>query len=447
MKVNGRRVAVKILLKAEKRSEFSNKLLNSTFREYDIDNVEQRFISNLVYGVLENRINIDYKIRKFSKARLKKIENEILMILRVSVYQLDHMDKVPESAVVNEAVKMAKKVNSRFGGFVNGILRSYIREKDNIPYPSKEKDLVSYLSVIYSHETWMIEKWIEQYGEDITTEILMANNEKPHLSIRVNNLKTDIGSLKSKLTEKGMLVRNSLLVEDGLIIESLGDNKIHKLDEFNEGLFQIQDESSMLVSVIADPKPGDFVMDVCAAPGGKTTHMAQIMKNNGRVIARDLHEDKLKLVRENAVRLGIEIIETQAVDGMIHNREYNEKCDIVIVDAPCSNLGIIRRKPDVKYKKTEAGVVDLSKIQYSILENSAKYLKKGGKLLYSTCTIDKIENEEVCQAFLLNNPDFTMETIEGYEKFNKSKDKNVLQMIPTVNGTDGFYICKMIKKH
>lgn len=460
MKINARKMALRLLEEIENEKEFSHVVINSYFEQYDLESVDRRFISFLVLGILENKMLLDYYIRKFSKQRFGKIPNEIVIILRMGIYQIKFMSKVPNSAAVDESVKLAKKVSAEYGKFVNGILRNFIREGENIQLPDKKRHPATYLSVLYSHPEWLVSKWIKQYGQKFTEELLRSNNQRPNLSLRVNTLKTSPDLYKEKLRAANIGFDESKILKQAVLLNNLNELSVSELPGYTEGEFQIQDESSMLASVLANPKPGDMVIDVCSAPGGKATHIAELMGNKGLVHARDISENKLKIVEENIKRLGAGIINLKLYDAISFDTEIGECADVVLVDAPCSGLGIIRRKPDIKYNKSEEELIELSMLQKQILETSSKYVKKGGTLLYSTCTINSDENEDVINWFLSKNPEFKLasdieeinqKTINKMESIlNKTGldlilKKSMITLYPHVHGTDGFFMAKMIK--
>lgn len=433
MKVNARKVILEILTEIEK-GKYSNQLIQELQKREDLDGRDKKFISKIVYGVIENKLYLDYMIRKFSSIRLKKIDADILNILRMSAYQIIYLDKVPDSAVVNEAVKLVKKINHRHSGFANGLLRNFIRKHQDVTLPDNELEK---LSVKYSHPLWLVERFVKSFGFDFTEDLLSANNETPKLVIRTNTILINREDLITKLELAGLEVEKSDIVEEGIIIESLGTDAIDQLSLFKKGYFTVQDESSMLVGHILDPTAKDYVLDLCAAPGGKTTHLSQLMGNKGQIYACDISDKKLDLVKENVKRLGLNNIRMFLNDGTVLNENFVDKFDKVLLDAPCSGLGIIRRKPDIKYQKTEETIKDLNQVQYTMLTHSAKYVKSGGVLVYSTCTIEASENRDMIDKFLSEQPEFERVYI------NDTED---LQMYPNVDGTDGFYICKLRRR-
>jgi 16S rRNA (cytosine967-C5)-methyltransferase len=436
MKINARKVILEILDDCD-RQQFSNKLIQDMYKNKDIPTIDKGFISKIVYGVIENKLYLDFVIRKFSSVRLKKIEPSILNILRMSAYQFIYLDKTPDSAVVNEAVKLTKKASFRHSGFVNGLLRNLMRDFNKVQLPNKEKETVSYLSIKYSHPEWLVDRWLGVFGLDFTEELLSANNQTPNLSIRVNTLKTNREDLMTNLTSMGISCEKSDIVEDGIIITDSKPLSLNDNEAFVNGLFTVQDESSMKVSELLAPKAGEHVLDLCAAPGGKSTHMSQLMEGKGQVIACDLTDKKLVLIKENINRLGLKNIQMKVNDATLKNESFLDRFDKVLVDAPCSGLGIIRRKPDIKYQKSLEDLVALKDIQTKIIEQASSYVKSGGVLMYSTCTIEENENRKIVDAFLASHPEFSILPFE---------DQEDLQLYPNVHGTDGFYCCKLKRK-
>ena len=445
MSANPRNIALRILLDIDEKKGYSNLSIAKNIKE-EISQKDENLIRELVYGSLENRLYIDYIISKASKIKENKIHPTIMGILRLGIYQLAFMDKIPDSAAVNESVKLANKYgNKGSSGFVNGVLRSISRDKERF-LSIDIKDQVKYLSIKYSHPEELVKRFIKDFGREFTEDLLMANNTTALLNIRVNTLKTDKDSLKSKLEDKGFKISYGQYANDSLIIHNPA--RITSLEEFTEGLFTIQDESSMLVTQLLDPKEGSLVIDLCSAPGGKSTHIAQYMNNKGLIISRDKFPHKIKLVEDNAKRLGIDIIKTELYDALDLDESLIGKADYVLVDAPCSGLGLIRRKPEIKWNKSSEDIEGLSKLQEDILNVARRYLKVGGILMYSTCTILDQENIQVVENFLKENKDFRLMEIEDKNLSHQGIDslkKGYIQLYPNKNNTDGFFIAKMIK--
>ncbi|MTI67596.1 MAG: 16S rRNA (cytosine(967)-C(5))-methyltransferase RsmB [Firmicutes bacterium] len=441
MSYNTRLKAYKILFEINEKKAYSNISIQRNTK--GIEKLDEAFIRELVYGVLENKLYIDWVIKKYSKLKFKKISPKILQILRLGVYQIVFMDKIPDSAACNESVKLAKIVSHKGTfGFVNGVLRNIARNKEKVREP-KISNKIKYLSIKYSHPEWMVKKWLNEFGFKFTKELLEKNNTKPHLNIRVNTLKVSKESLMDKLKNEGFDVKETKYALDGIIINN--PSRITDLEEFKKGFFTIQDESSMLVAQIMNPKENSLVLDVCSAPGGKATHIAQKMNNNGKVIARDIYEHKVNLINENSKRLGIDIIETEIFNGSKLDENLLEKVDYCLVDAPCSGLGLIRRKPDIKWTKRKDEIEKLVKLQKDILINASKYLKTGGTLIYSTCTIENKENLELINTFIKEKQNYKLESFSNLVNIDESTTKGYLQMYPNIHSTDGFFIAKLKK--
>ncbi|SHK02156.1 16S rRNA (cytosine967-C5)-methyltransferase [Geosporobacter subterraneus DSM 17957] len=438
--VNARRIALDVLVDIEKNNAFSNIALQRAMKNREIEDRDRRFVTELVYGVIENKIYLDYIINRLSKVKHSKIKVEVLNLLRMALYQIIFLDRIPSAAAVNESVKIVKKIEFGAAGYVNGLLRNFLRRREELKLDRQNMDVSEYLSIRYSHPKWLVEKWLKDFGEDFTEGLLGGNNERPSLTVRVNTLRTNKRDLIKILSAQGLEITEGKYSPEALYISNA--TNIEKLKAFQEGLFQIQDESSMLVAHVVNPEPGDFVMDLCAAPGGKTTHMAQLMKNQGRIIAWDIYDHKIKLIRDTARRLGISIIDTQCNDARELKQEYLGKADRVLVDAPCSGLGIIRKKPEIKYNKNLEDISKIVSIQVDILKNGARYVKKSGFLVYSTCTIEKKENIGVMEQFLKENEDFELVNINENLPAALRSDSKHLQLYPHIHGIDGFFICK-----
>ena len=419
---NPRKVAVNILLKIEKESAFSNIAVANLLKEAELDSKDKALVSALVYGVLDRKITLDALLSRFMKTPLKKTAPFTLQVLRTALYQILFMDKIPESAAVNEAVKLIKKSKeSRNSGFVNAVLRSCIREENLIPQGDSPKDL----EIRYSCPLWIIESFIKDYGKETAIDLLEESLKAAPVTLRVNTIKTDAEKLKADLEKEGISVT---LNEDSLTVAKGFD--ISKCDAFKKGMFHVQDMASQKAVEGLSPKKGERVLDLCAAPGGKSFTMAELMENEGELISCDLYENRVKLISNNAKRLGLDIIKTRTADASVYDESLG-LFDAILCDVPCSGLGVIRRKPDIKYKP-HTDFKELEEIQYSILCNAVKYLKKGGRILYSTCTLRKEENENLLNRFLKDNNNFRKE----YEH----------TFMPHTDKTDGFYCGLLIKE-
>lgn len=419
-----RKTAYQTLLEIEKNQAYSNIELNHQIGQLKPEN--PAFVRELVYGVLENQIYLDHILKQLIPKGLKGVKKPMKVLLRMGLYQLIFMDSVPEYAAVNETVKLARKVAPGRDGFLNGVLRGYGKKKDQISIPDPKKDLVSYLSVKYSFDPSIVKLWLSQYNAEETEVLLQNSNMRPPLSIRVNLTKTTEDDLAEELKSQGFTLEKAGLCDRVFFVKGSG---LLETDAFAAGKFSVQDTASVLAVDILAPKPGDIVMDICAAPGGKTLAMGEKMENQGRILAFDIYAHKLDLMQVQANRLGLSIIETGEQDGTVFNESYVELADKVLVDGPCSGLGVLRRKPEIKHRPVLEDVAELAEKQLAILENACRYVKPGGDLLYSTCTINKKENGDLAREFLGKHPDYEM-----------MEEK---QLLPGADDADGFYICKM----
>lgn len=441
-----REVALKVLYNIEVNKAYSNITLDEEINKNMkiLDNRDIGFISELTYGVITWKLTIDEIIKKYSNLRLKKISPWILNILRMGIYQIVFLNKVPKSAAVNESVNLAKRYGHKgSSNFVNAILRKV--SKNDYEEMFNIENNVERISKTTSMPVWIVETLLKENTLEKVEEICKNSNLKPELSIRVNNLKTSKEELKKKLEEKDIKVENGVL-EDFLILKNA--KNIENIEEFKNGFFTVQDEAAGLTAKILNPQINDTVLDACSSPGGKTTYLAEIMKDKGEVIAFDIHPHRVKLVEQVSKRLNLKSIKTDVKDSSIYDEKYKEKFDKILLDVPCLGLGVLKRKPDIKWQRKKEDIKEISKIQKQILDTCSKYLKKGGALVYSTCSILKEENEDVVNEFLEENENFEMEKIELEENnyFKKFCKNNKFLQVYQSEKSDGFFICKMIKK-
>ncbi len=418
--VNPRKTAVKALLKIEKDISYSNLTINSIFKELEITQSDKAFVTALIYGVLERKITLDYVLQNHIKTPLKKVSQFSLQVLRVALYQIMFMDKIPQSAAVNEAVKLIKNSKeSRNSGFVNAVLRNILRSEKLLPEGDSAKDL----SVLYSCPVEIIESFVKDYGTENTKALLVESLKPAPLTVKVNTLKTDIDTFKSEIgveTAETSLA-SAFVLKQGI---DIANNPLYK-----DGCFYVQDLASQKVVEVLNPQPDERMLDMCSAPGGKSFTSAINMENMGEIISCDLYEHKCNLIKQSAERLGLSIITPKVCDATVFDESLGE-FDCILCDVPCSGLGIIRRKPEIKYKNF-GEFQNLPEIQYKILSNAKNYLKQGGRLLYSTCTLRKAENEEIVSRFLDENLDFSLEYSHTF--------------MPHIDGTDGFF-CALLKR-
>ena len=400
-------------------------------KKSNIDERDYNFIKEITTGVIRNRTYLDYVIKVNSRIKIKRIHKIILSILEMAIYQMYFLDKVPDYSIVDESVNLAKIYGNRGSiSFTNGILRS-IAKKD--PPQVKIEDSIDNLSTFYSHPKFYTEYFYNNCGEEFTKKLLKANNEMPPFTIRVNTLKTSKSDLMSNLKELGFEIEETVY-DNALNI--LNPKGVIDTKYFDEGHFYVQDLGSILVASFLNPRENSSLLDLCAAPGGKTTHLADLMNNTGEIMACDKSQGKIKLIQENAKRLGAKNIETRVNDARVLNEDFIDKFDYVLVDAPCSGIGLYRKKPDIKWNKDLEDIKSLAEIQFEILDKAKDYVKDGGELLYSTCSLSKIENEDVINKFLENNKNF---------KIKKLRDREVLKLFPSTDGSDGFSISLMEK--
>lgn len=435
---DARRFTKEMLKTCFEKSSYSNILLDNVLAESSLSAQDKKFVSNLFYGVIERRITLDAVINRYSKRPVERLSNDVLQILRMAIYQILYMDSVPDRAAVFESVKLAKtKKNPALGGYVNGVLRVFLRDGKKLPQANGK---ISNLSIKYSCPEWLIEKWIKEYGESLAFEMLESSVGAPPVTGRLNVLKKSKEQIINDF--KDLNIDFQLRTEVQNCVEFFNIGEISRSRLYNEGLFHIQDISSQICCEILDPKPDETVLDVCSAPGGKAFTIAEIMNNQGKVIACDLYEHRVKLIKDGAVRLGIDIIDAMINDATVSSDEIGI-ADKVLCDVPCSGLGVIRRKPEIKYKNP-SDFDNLRDIQRKILETSSNYLKKGGVLVYSTCTLSKAENDDIIDWFLENHSDFEKGSINGFANIKDGEYK--ITVTPKMFNSDGFFIAKLIKK-
>ena len=444
--ISEREIVLGILLEITKEGGYSHIVLRNTLEKYQyLDKKERAFITRVVEGTLEHLIEIDYIINQFSKEKVNKMKPVIRTIIRNSVYQIKYMDSVPNSAVCNEAVKLAEKKGFfQLKGFVNGVLRNIDRNVSNIQYPDK-KNMVEYMSIKYSMPIWILEEWGKSYDFSVIERILQGFLEEKGTTIRCNLNKISKEELVEKLKKENVRVKEHAYLPYALEIS--GYNYLGDMESFREGDFQVQDISSMLVSEIADPKKEDYVIDVCSAPGGKALHMADKLGETGYVEARDLTDYKVSLIEDNIERSGMKNIRAVKQDALICDEESKEKADIVLADLPCSGLGVLGKKTDIKYKMTRETQQELKKLQRKILSVVQNYTKPGGTLVYSTCTINEEENIGNVRWFLKQYPQYQLVSVEDRlcDELKPSVKEGCLQLLPGIHNSDGFFIAKFRK--
>ena len=451
---NTRETAFQVIYKVLEEEEHSHVVLRQTLKkEQDAEKRDRAFVTRLVEGTLEHLITIDYILNQVSKTPVKKMKPVLRMVLRMSVYQLLFMDSVPDSAVCNEAVKLVKSKGLQgLSGFANGVLRNVARNREEWStesfYPDKKKQPANYLSIRYSLPEWLCSYFVKEYGFVNAEKIAEGSLRNPKMTIRCNTAKITKNELKERLISQGFEVEDGIYAKDALYLT--GYDMLEKIPEFEEGLFQVQDESSMLVAELSGLKAGNLVLDVCSAPGGKAVHAANLLEalGGGTVISRDVSEKKTTLIKENTERMQAKNIVIQVADATKIDEAMIEKADVVIADLPCSGIGIMAKKPEIRYRMTAENQKELVKLQKEMLGVVHRYVKPGGILMYSTCTINKEENEEnakeICEKYgfvpALN------EVVVPESLRAEIKEDGWLQLLPGLHACDGFFIARLKKK-
>ena len=438
--MDAREAAMLALNACQRQGGWSDGALKKQLSAAELSGRDAALATQLCFGVLQNQMLLDFYLSKFSNIPLKRMEGKVVQTLRLGAYQMLFLTRIPHSAAVNSAVALVKAhcKNPRAAGMVNGILRSMERSLQNMPV-IPQGDPVAYLSTLYSHPEWLVKEFILSLGEEETAQLLAADNSQPPTAVMVNTTRTTAETLKAMLEADHVEAEPHPWLENCLLLSRTGD--LERLEAFQQGLFYVQDPASRLSVLAAGAKPGMRVLDCCAAPGGKSFAAAIAMENQGEIVSCDLHPHKKKLIQAGADRLGLTIITPKTADGKVFRPEWERAFDLVLVDAPCSGLGVIRKKPDIRYKDP-APLADLPAVQLDILRNAARYVRPGGTLMYSTCTLLYRENGEVVETFLAENKAYKAEafTLPGPDGPVQSGS---VTLWPHRHGTDGFFISKM----
>lgn len=440
--MDAREAALLTLNTCQRQGGWSDGALKKQLAAGGLEGREAALATQLCFGVVQNEMLLDFYISKFSNISLRRMESKVIQVLRLGLYQMLFLAKIPQSAAVNCSVELTRThcKNPRAPGMVNAILRSLQRNLNQLP-TIPQNDLAEYFSILYSHPVWLVEELLPLLGSEGTAEFLQANNSQPPMTAMVNTTKAAVQEATELLAEQGVEVTPHPWLENCLILNKTGN--LERLDAYEQGLFYIQDPASRLMALASGAAPGMRVLDMCAAPGGKSFAAAIQMDNQGEVISCDLHPHKKKLIQAGADRLGLSIIKPMTADGKVRREEWGSAFDLVLVDAPCSGLGVIRKKPDIRYKDPKP-LEDLPQVQQAILENAAGYVKPGGVLMYSTCTILPRENGEIVSAFLEKHPEFVREAFELPGAAGRV-EAGEITLWPQVHQTDGFFICKLRK--
>lgn len=447
---NAREGALHVLYDVEKEGAYVNLALAKILREDSFDSRDAALLTQLVYGTLRYQAVLDYYLGELLRKPPDNFPLWIYLILRLSLYQLLFLDKIPPSAAVNEGVKLAKKYGHKGTvSLVNAVLRNFLRSKDRLALPTKEDSWTDYLNLTLSHPAWLTAYLLKDWPESEIEAFYNYNNSRDSITLRVNTLKISRNQLIKDLLKLGIRAEQGRMAPESLILKGAGN--IFSQSVFKEGYCTVQDQSSMLAAHALAPAKGSCVLDLCAAPGGKATHLAQLMEDQGEIHAIDIHPHKLKLIRDNCQRLGINSITAKEGDSLELPLEYQEWADYILLDAPCSGLGVLGSRPDLRWQKREQDIYTMAQLSASLLLQAAAYLKVGGTLLFSTCTITKEENIQNIAGFLESRPDFALKPLENLTEMAFDQDdlsqlnKGYWQLLPQKHGVDGFFLARLEK--
>lgn len=435
-----------VLTQVEQEGAYSNLLLNTALQKSSLAKSDAGLATELIYGTISRLNTLDYFLDKFVNKGVQKLQPWVRALLRISLYQVVYLDRIPDHAVVSEAVNLAKRRGHQgISGMVNGVLRNILRQKESLAIP-ENMPAAQRISLLHSHPQWLVERWISQYGIETTEAICAANNEPPAVSVRVNTTMISRDDMLTLMSSHGLDATPSSLSPYGIVVKGAGNMAL--TDWYRDGMISIQDESSMLVAEAVQPEPGMRVLDSCAAPGGKSAHMGELMKDEGSIVANDIHAHKGKLISDQASRLGLDSISIVTGDALdLVDRFEPASFDRILLDAPCSGLGVIRRKPDLKWGKSQEDIHEIAALQLRLLESVSTLLRPGGLLVYSTCTIEPLENEGVVSAFLEGHSEFEIAE-DGLGALSRLEEKSLLQgggiqILPQHYHSDGFYIARL----
>ena len=436
-----RGTAVKILNRVERTDSYLDKLLDAEFKSKDVADIDKSLLAEIVHGVLRWQGRLDWVLNGFTHGNYSKSEVNVRNALRVALYQILFLNHVPQYAAVYEAVEFIKRIRGeKFAGFVNAVLRNILRTLDGIHYPNPDEDLVQYLAVYYSHPAWIVKRWLSRFGREELEKFLIANNEIPGLTLRINKLKINASEFLSLLDKQNIPYQGSSFIDYFIKVKSLSG--ISQMNIFQSGYFTIQDESAALPVLLLDPRPGERVIDMCAAPGGKTTFIAELMQNQGEILSVDKYESKLNMIKMSCERLGIQNVKLLVSDA---TQLDSSAADKVLVDAPCSGLGTLRKKPDIKWKREPEDISRLAKLQMNLLENGARLVKPGGVLVYSTCTTEPEENCLLVKSFLAQHPEFSIDDASKFVNKSVVTEDGFIETFPHRHHIDGSFSARLKK--
>ena len=442
-----RSLAVKILTRVERTDSYLDKLIDYEIRADELNDYDKSLLNEICHGVMRWFRRLDWFLNGFYRGQYEKCVPEVKNALRVALYQILFLNKIPDYAAVNEAVDFVKKFSTqKHGDIVNGLLRTIIRTKNDLVYPTREIDEVKYLGIMQSHPNWMVKRWIHKYGFDEAEKLAESNNKRPILTLRINKLKINKDEFIRRFAEKSFSYRFCRHIDYFVTLRLM--SKIYLDEDFQFGHFAVQDESAGFPSILLAPQESDWVLDMCAAPGGKTTHLSQLMNNKGKVIAVDKYETKINTMKANVQRLGVTNIEFVQNDLLELQSDFinSLKFDKILLDAPCSGLGVLSKKPDIRWKREPEDILNLSRMQKKMLSNAANYLKPGGVIVYSTCTIEPEENSEVVKDFLASHPDFMVDDASRYISRDLVNADGFVETFPHKHNIDGSFAARLVKK-
>lgn len=436
-----RGTAVKILNRVERTDSYLDKLLDVELRSPDMSDVDKGLLNEIAHGVLRWQNKLDWVLNGFSHGSFARSEINVKNALRVALYQIFFLERIPHAAAVNEAVEFVKRIRGeKPAGLVNAVLRNIIRNLEGIRYPEQAEDEVQFLAVTGSHPYWLVKRWMARFGFEETRKLLAANNERQDLSLRINTLRTTRAEFLAELERQGIPARVSAHMDSFVRVRGL--SRIGQMDLFRKGFFTIQDESAALPSLLLDPRPDQQVIDMCAAPGGKTTHLAELMQNRGEILAVDKYEAKLNLIKSSCERLGLRNVTLLGMDAAALE---GRAADRVLLDAPCSGLGTVAKKPEVKWKRDIADILKLSRLQATLLDTAARLVRPGGVLVYSTCTTEPEENQGRVKEFLGAHPEFRLDDAGKFVSRAVVSPDGYVETFPHRHGMDGSFAARLVK--
>jgi 16S rRNA (cytosine967-C5)-methyltransferase len=445
---DARSLAVKILTRVERTDSYLDKLIDYEIRTEVLNDYDKSLLNEICHGVIRWMRRLDWFLNGFYRGNWEKCTPEIKNTLRVALYQILFLNKIPDFAAVNEAVEFVKRISTqKHADVVNGLLRTIIRTKNDLVYPTREIDEVKYLGIMQSHPNWMVKRWIERFGFDDAAVFAEANNKRPILTLRVNTLKTTKEQVFKRFEERNIVYRTCRFIDYFVTLRLM--SKIYLDEDFLNGMYTVQDESAGLAAVLLKPSENDVILDMCAAPGGKSTHIAQILGNKGKIYSVDKYDAKVGMMKKTAERLGVTNIEFFQDDAMDFQNETLKslKFDKILLDAPCSGLGVLSKKPEIRWKREMEDILALNETQKKLLANAAACLKPGGVIVYSTCSTEPEENMMIVKDFLEKNPDFYIDNASQYVKHDLVNADGCIETFPHKQGIDGSFAARLVKRH